>query len=217
MPSEVLQSSPEFLVSTISEIQDFSVFDSIVIGPGLGTGVRTREILSKLMSLNVPVLVDADALTELASSGFKIPQNWVLTPHMGEFSRLIHKPVDEIEFNRWQALKTFRAKSQAIVVLKGFHSQVASWEESEKIQIVESGNSALAKAGSGDVLSGLIGGFLAQGLSGTKAAALGCYIHGRAADLYVRDRGHPATLLVSELFEEIPKVFSELSAARGLI
>ncbi len=216
MPNEVLQSNPEFLVSTISEIQDFSVFDAIVIGPGLGTGIQTRDVLSKLKSLNVPVLVDADALTELAASEQAIPENWVLTPHMGEFSRLIQKPVDEIEFNRWQALKYFRARSQATVVLKGFHSQVASWKNFEKVQIVESGNSALAKAGSGDVLSGLIGGFLAQGLSSMDAAALGCYVHGRAADLYIRDRGHPATLLISELFEEIPKVFSELSAARGL-
>jgi NAD(P)H-hydrate epimerase len=217
MPNEVLRESPEFLVSTLEDIKDFSVFDAVVIGPGLGVGTKTLEVLERLSATkNLPVLVDADGLTTLAQSQFEIPNHWVLTPHMGEFSRFLEISVDEIEFNRWKALELFRKNCQSIVVLKGFHSQVSSCFEKPKIRIVDSGNSALAKAGSGDVLSGLIGGLIAQGLHSEDAAALGCYIHGRAADLYIRDRGHPATLLISELFHEIPRVFSELDAAKAL-
>lgn len=210
-PQEVLRQSPEFLCSRWDDSTDLEAFDAIVVGPGLGVNPKTQDILLKLAQTHRPVVADADALTVLANEQIRIPEHWLITPHMGEFSRFLPLTTDQIEFHRWKALEMFWEQQACAVLMKGFHSQFCRKVPDRQVSIIEAGNSALSKAGSGDVLAGLVGGFLAQGLSLRQASCLGAYVHGRAADLYIRDKGHPATLLVSELFEEIPRVFRELS------
>ena len=174
---KVLPSRPEFL---LWNQKDFSKFSSVLIGPGFGVNEKTKKLLLKLSKTQLPVVVDADAITVLSQMrNFSVPKNWILTPHAGELSRLIDRPSKEIESDRLKAAKFAQEKWGGIVVLKGFHTVIACAPVSV---IVPTGNAALGKAGSGDVLAGMIAGFLAQGLSAERAAMLGCFVHGLIAD-----------------------------------
>ncbi len=180
---------------------------AIVAGPGFGTDERAATaIRALLVGYDGNVVLDADALTlysgrvaELASSRAKL----VLTPHAGEAARLLGVSADAIEADRFTAARELAAKSKAVVVLKGAHSLIA--DAAGRVVISDVANAALATAGSGDVLSGIIGA-CACTMQPFEAACSGVYLHGAAGNLWGGTRG----LLASEIADYVPKVLASL-------
>jgi hydroxyethylthiazole kinase-like uncharacterized protein yjeF len=176
---------------------------AMVIGPGLGTGDEARGWVARALRLPVPLLIDADALNliardaALASDVVTRAAPTVLTPHPAEAARLAGTTVEAIQSDRLGAALSLSAAKNAAVVLKGAGSIVAYPDG--RFAINSSGNSALASAGTGDVLSGMIGALLAQGVSLDAALALSVCLHGAAADTLVAEGVGPLGLTASEL------------------
>ena len=199
----IWKNHPDFILLPRS-FRKFSDFSSIAIGPGFGLGADSLRILRALLkAAPKKVIVDADALTLIAKHNIsELPSTWVLTPHEGELARLLKTSAQKIRANR----KFFAIKAQkkfgCVILLKGAGTLIAS---GKKVAHVKAGNSALAKAGTGDVLSGLIAGLLAQGLSAEDAAFVAATIHGSAADQWIKRKDH-LSLMASDLLELIPKI-----------
>jgi hydroxyethylthiazole kinase-like uncharacterized protein yjeF len=156
-----------------------------VAGPGMGTDDGAAELLEAVLATDVPVLVDADGLTLLAQRRELLRRSppTLLTPHAGELSRLTGADRADIEARRLQYVRQAAADLGATVLLKGSTTVIAAPEASEPVMANPTGTSWLATAGSGDVLSGLAGSLLAQGLEPQRAAAAAAYLHGVAARL----------------------------------
>lgn len=175
--------------------------DAWAIGPGMGQSAGVQELLISLYeSLAAPLVVDADGLNVLAGNApFPRPpasgEQRILTPHLGEFRRLTGTGVDEIELDRVQAAARFARSSGAIVVLKGPGTVVT---DGQTVYVNSTGNSGMATGGSGDVLTGVITGLLAQGMPAFDAAALGVHLHGLAGDLAAEELSRPG-LIASDL------------------
>jgi NAD(P)H-hydrate epimerase len=181
------------------------------VGPGLGVGPETAEVIGRLKTMNLKrVVLDADAITVAAREKlYPFPPEWILTPHAGELSRLSGASAKDIERDRYRYAIEGARLCGCIVVLKGFRTIVSDGHVSS---VVLSGNAALAKAGSGDVLTGLILGLLAQGLSSFRAAELAAFIHGSIADEWVREGKDPLSLQASDLAERLPWILARLRA-----
>ena len=164
---------------------------AVVIGPGLGQGEEAKEILRQtLISAEVPVLIDADGLNLVAKdlSLLHLAENVkILTPHPGEMARLCGTNAAEIENNRLEYARMFASEQNVWVVLKGTKTLIAS--PSGEIWFNTVASPALSAAGSGDVLSGIIGALLAQGYSAEEACLLGVNIHGRAGRVVEKNIG----------------------------
>lgn len=181
----------------------------VVVGPGLGTSDMSKEIVKYILeNCNKTMVLDADAINILADvAGQYISglENVILTPHLKEMSRLIKCDVREIQDNMYNPRKlalqidSFLDKANNVLVLKDATSLVLN---NKKIYVNTSGNNGLATGGSGDVLSGIIAGLLAQGLNNIEAASLGVFIHGMAAESYV-NKSNCYSLNASDLLEEI--------------
>jgi ADP-dependent NAD(P)H-hydrate dehydratase len=180
----------------------------LAVGPGMGTGDEERQAIDSILKLSRPVVLDADGLNNLAALGDRVgaaDSPLVLTPHPGEYRRLASAaglefdPTDASQ--RPLAAAALAQRYNAIVVLKG-HRTIVS--DGSRNFINTTGNAALAAAGSGDILTGLIAGFIAQEMTAMDAGVLGVYIHGLAADLWAREFG-PAGLLARELAGLIPQ------------
>lgn len=189
-----IQRHPDFLIRDLKEKLNWSDYDSIAIGPGLGVNRRTELLLRSLLRAKVKsVVVDADALTVIARKKiFPLPSTWILTPHRGEMDRLVGKD-GTIE----QAYK----KYQCHILLKGPKTLLL---DGKTKWVVASGTRALAKAGTGDVLTGMIAGLMAQGLSSFEAMKLGAFLHGTASQLWIKSRRDYLSLLASDLVDLIP-------------
>lgn len=157
----------------------------IVVGPGLGVSDWSKSLLELALREKVPLLLDADALNLLSSMQVR-RDNWVLTPHPGEAARLLHIENHDIQQDRFAAVKQLVTEYGGIAVLKGARTCVSDGAQCE---VSLSGNPGMATAGLGDILSGVIGGLMAQGLSGWEAATLGVLLHGVAGDLAVAADG----------------------------
>jgi NAD(P)H-hydrate epimerase len=188
-------------------------FDAMVIGPGLGshpaTLRRARELIG---SLAIPAVVDADGLNALADAARwwqRLRSRLVLTPHPGEFSRLRGTafPPSDDDAARAEAVVAAAARWSQVVVLKGAHTVVAD----PGGQVLASGvaTPALATAGSGDVLAGAIGAFLAAGSAPFEAAACGVAVHG-AAGLLAADRIGPAGTMARDIASLLPETIRQL-------
>jgi len=155
---------------------------TLVLGPGLGRGEWSRLLAREALKLAVPTVIDADALNLLADGELQLPANpnFVLTPHPGEAARLLACSVADVQADRFAAVRTLSEKYSAVAVLKGSGTLIAA---NGACWVNGSGNAAMASGGMGDVLAGLIGALLAQGMSPSDAAVLGVYLHGHAADL----------------------------------
>ena len=199
---------PEVLTKKISDEDLFSNKTAVVIGPGLGVHTETKNLLLELKKKNLPVLVDADAFTICVQENlFPLPSNWVVTPHSGELARLFGIKGEDIDQNRlFFAQKAFQ-KIGALVLLKGLHSVLV---DQEKCFIIPTGNSALAKAGTGDVLSGFIGALMARSLSTFTATAVGSFIHGKLADEWIESGRDGDTLMAQDLKDLLPFVLTKL-------
>lgn len=181
-----------------------SANDVLAIGPGLGRSPDTMAAVRDIIQLaERPLVIDADALYALAGHTEILADASVLaivTPHPGEMARLTGLSVNEIHENRIAAARQAAEQWGSIIVLKGAHSIVA-FPDGE-IFINLTGNAALATGGTGDVLTGIIAGLIAQGLSSHDAAVAGVYLHGLAGDIAAG--GHEAGMLAGDLLAAIP-------------
>ncbi|MCS7183478.1 MAG: NAD(P)H-hydrate dehydratase [Thermoanaerobaculum sp.] len=164
---------------------------AVAVGPGLGLGEGPKRLLDSILQVwDGPLLLDADALTLLAGQLSRLRDRrapTVLTPHPGELARLLGITTAEVQEDRPGWAQKAAELSGATVLLKGFHTLVAT--PGEPLWINPTGTPGLASGGAGDVLTGVVGALLAQGVEGRRAAALGAYLHGRAAELAGRRFG----------------------------
>ena len=170
--------------------------DAVLIGPGLGQDGWARNVLRQVLASNRPLVVDADALN-LVAEGPAPKAKMIMTPHPKEAARLLGQT--KVESNRLQVLEALERRYQAVIVLKGAETLVASERD---ISINVWANPGMATGGMGDVLGGVIGALLAQGLPRYQAACLGVAHHSRAGLLAVERVGEVA-LLASDVTAEI--------------
>ena len=185
--------------------------DVIAVGPGCGVNAEISELIKRLLNeSDVPLVIDADGINALSKSlhwleNKKCPV--VLTPHVGEMSRLTGLTAEEINADPIGTAIRFSKQWKTVTVLKGARTVVATPEGEVFVNI--NGNSGMATAGSGDVLTGVITSMIAQGLDPVGAAVLGVYLHGRAGDLMVAQRGEHG-LLAGDLVFGLTKAIREL-------
>lgn len=188
---------------------------AVVLGPGLGTQPNVAHAALQLLnSLSVPAVVDADGIHILAAdpigaAGIKAPL--ILTPHPGEMAVFVKKSVQEVQADRVGISREAAQRHQAVMVLKGAHTVVASPDG--RVFVNPTGNAGMSTAGMGDVLAGMIGGLLAQGVQPLEAALLGVYLHGAAGDRMARIQGE-AGLIASDVIAEIPHLWMEWSVEK---
>lgn len=216
---EILQTLlPEAIITTYEEYNKeellslFTWADSVCIGSGLGMSRLSEKILKTVIEyVKVPCLIDADGLNLLAENKNYLNQmaerRFVITPHMKEMSRLTGTPVEELKADRIQILKDFISRYRITCVLKDSRTLIASEEKGIRMNLT--GNSAMAKAGSGDVLAGVISGWMVQGKEAEDAAELGTYIHGLSGDLAKFEKG-VYSVMARDLIEYISKALMKL-------
>ena len=165
-------------------------FSALLAGPGWGLGRERAGWLERLLDLGLPGVLDADGLTVLSGlgGGRRLGGRWVLTPHPGEFARLAGCEVDEVLADPLPRLLALASGLEAVIVLKGHCTYVASPEG--RYWVLDGGNPALATGGSGDVLAGIIAGLTAGGLAPLAAARLGVLLHSEAGEAAYRERGY---------------------------
>ena len=196
--------------------EELNTASAAVIGPGLGTDESSTAFLRALLltepAVHTPVVVDADALNILASIyGWPamLATTSVLTPHPGEMGRLLGRPAHEVQQDRKGAAMASAEQWGQVVVLKGAHTVIAAPDG--RIALSPFANPALATAGSGDVLAGIIGGLLAQGMERYEAAVAGVYLHGAAAERWRAANGSGG-MLASDLLALLPRVTEDTRA-----
>lgn len=195
----------------ISEFVDFN-FTSIVAGPGFGTS-RSRLLKRIVKYAPCPLVLDADALNIIAND-LEVLSNCnkeavVMTPHPAEMGRLLNISTNEVQKDRFKAIKTAVDKFGVTFVLKGHKTLIFG----PGIELIENptGNPALSKAGSGDVLSGMIAGYLAQGLSIVDASTLAVYLHGFCADFLVNKKGYSElSVMPTDIIDCCSTIINEL-------
>ena len=196
----------EFYLSSIS----YTIKPSaIALGMGMGHHEETKQALYTFLQTNkFPLVIDADALNILSENNDWLKyliSDTILTPHPGELSRLIGSWDDD--FEKIERTKEFARKYDVMVVIKGAHSVII---DSNSVYVNSSGTPALATAGSGDVLAGIIAGLLAQGFEPLAATQLGVYVHGMTANITLGDINSRA-FIASDIIENIGKVYNSLS------
>jgi len=193
--------------------------DACVVGPGWGLQEDNLEFLGALLNRipeNLPILVDADGLKHISRIDLwweKLPKNSILTPHPGEMAILTGLSIDEIQSNRWLVAEKYAKHWQTILVLKGAVTVIGTPQGELFVNPVA--DPSLATAGSGDVLSGLIGGLMAQGLSPSKAAITGTWLHAQAGLNARLSLGTDVSVMATDILQGMGSAFK--SAANFLI
>ena len=182
---------PELMTFAVNSPSDLTTFlldkTATAIGPGIGISKETNDLFQDVVTqFKGPLVIDADGLNLLAKKETQLLErkksSTILTPHPGEMARLMNTDTASVQKDRVTMAKRLSAKTGAIVVLKGYRTIVA--HPDEKAWIVPTGGQALASAGTGDVLTGIITGFLAQGLKPVEAALAGVYLHGLTSNIF---------------------------------
>jgi NAD(P)H-hydrate epimerase len=183
----------------------------LAIGPGLGQSADTVKFTTGLLSATkIPAVIDADALNILAAKPVLLAKlakgrTLVLTPHPGEMARLAAIPIAEVQANRLEVARTFAQRNGVTLVLKGARTLIA--HPDGRVAVNTTGNPAMAKGGSGDLLTGLVAGLLAQyPASAAQAVEAAVYLHGLAADVAVRDADQH-TLLATDSLAKFSRAF----------
>ena len=186
--------------------------NSFAIGPGLSQNKETAKLVRSLVAkLDGPIVLDADGINAFcgrASELKKARGALILTPHPGELSRLTGKGVGEIQKNRKDIACEVAGKYNIVLVLKGRDTVVAGPDG--KLYVNKTGNPGMASGGVGDILTGIIAAFLAQGVLEFNAAALGVYFHGLAGDRALKDKG-PLGLIATDLLDKLPEILKVLA------
>jgi len=191
---------------------------TLAMGPGLSLNGETTRLVQQLVrKCPLPAVIDADALTALAGKTEilrKSEKELILTPHPGEMARLSGSSVEEVQKNRIEVARSFAEEYGVILILKGNRSLVAG--AGGEVFINPTGNPGMASGGMGDVLTGMIAGFRAQGFSALEAAKLGVYLHGLTGD-YAAFRKGGRGITAMDLVELAPTVLNALASGRGKI
>lgn len=186
--------------------------NSVAIGPGLGKNISTIKLVRKIISTShKPLVIDADGVNAIAEELLvlrKAKAPLILTPHPGEMARLLHVSPKSVQNDRWRITRELSEKYGITIVLKGANSVIA--ESGKKIYINSSGNPGMASGGMGDVLTGVIAGFLAQGYNPIDSTRLGVYIHGAAGDLVAEEKGMYG-MLAWDLAEMLPYIINRIN------
>lgn len=204
---------PEIMVRTHEGLRQIPQLGCVVLGPGMGLSGAALETLGFWLTQAVPLLLDADALNLIASNEFlrsavrDRSAETIITPHPVEAARLWGQAV--VHPQRQTCALALAKQLNAICVLKGSHSLVV--HPDGRCYTNPTGNAGLASAGTGDVLSGIIGSLIAQGMSGFDAACAGVYVHGAAADALVARGTGPIGLTASEVALEVRDTLNALS------
>jgi NAD(P)H-hydrate epimerase len=184
--------------------------DSIAFGPGIGTGNREEDLLNQVIhNSRCPIVIDADGITLLGKNKAlftNLHGRAIITPHPGEMARFLGRTVEEVEANRIEIAKEVASNYGIIVLLKGYNTVISNGKE---VYINPTGNSKMASGGMGDALTGVINGFLSQGINIEEAALLGAYVHGRIGDrLGENSYIVNARDIINELPKEINNIYS---------
>ena len=218
----IMQTSlPEAIVAIdrntdyLTDLPDLSKFNVIGIGPGIGKESETKDVLEMLLdsSEGKPLVIDADALNIMAENSellHHLPEGTIITPHPKEFDRLTG--TSESSYERMQKARSMAAEQKICVVLKGSYTAVCT--PSGKVFFNTSGNPGMATAGSGDVLTGIILGLLAQGYRTEEAAVIGVYLHGVAGDLAAANLSEES-MIAGDIVQMLGKAFKASGEGRG--
>jgi NAD(P)H-hydrate epimerase len=206
-PEVIFRQRSEFTLKSLDK--KMGPKDVFVVGPGLGVNKDTADLVRELKKRRVEnVILDADALTVCAQENlFPVPASWIVTPHAGELARILGTSTKVLSQDRFQAAQQAAQKCGCVALFKGFRTVVSDGTRSI---VILSGNAALGKAGSGDVLAGFIGALRAQGLGPVAAACCAAYLHGRLADDWLRSGQDVLSLLPSDLSERVPRLLHEI-------
>ncbi|MGH7792290.1 MAG: NAD(P)H-hydrate dehydratase, partial [Thermodesulfobacteriota bacterium] len=184
---------------------------ALAIGPGISTSKETADFLYEIIRKStLPVVLDADALTLIAQNLDLLKETRVpiiLTPHPGEMARLIGKASDEVQKARVGVARDFSTMYNSYTVLKGARTVISTPDG--RVFINPTGNPGMASGGMGDVLSGVIGGFLAQGYNPADSCVLGVFAHGLAGDLAAEKKGE-AGIIAGDLADLIPEALKRI-------
>ncbi len=212
---EILQSAvPEAMLNVdedekeISGIKGIGMFNVIGIGPGIGTAKATQNAVKLLIQSKTPMVLDADALNILAENKTWLaflPKGCIFTPHPGEFARLAGKT--STGYDAYTLQREFAIKNSVYLVLKGAHTSIATPDG--EVYFNSTGNPGMATGGSGDTLTGIITGLLAQSYSAKQAAILGVYLHGLAGDIGAFEMGENS-LIAEDITNCLGKAFKEI-------
>ncbi len=185
--------------------------NALAIGPGITTEPDTTDFFKNLITnCKIPIVADADAINIIADNlsllkKIKVPI--ILTPHPGEMARLCRITSKEVQENRIDVTKTFAKKYKCYLVLKGAKSIIATPDGN--IYINPTGNPGMATGGMGDVLTGMIGGLLAQGYTPLESCILGTFLHGYTGDLAAKEKGFIG-IIATDLINKIPHSLTSL-------
>jgi len=223
LETRILEAMTHPLAETKAGILDETALETIMglmaeknclaIGPGIGTAPETKRLIQKiLLASQIAIVIDADGLNCIADNPqilrkLEIPV--VLTPHPGEMARLINSTTQTVQQDRIGCARTFARQFGVHLVLKGARTVIA--EPDGKIFINPTGNPGMASGGMGDVLTGIIAGFIAQGYAPGDAARAGVYLHGSAGDTLADEYG-PYGFLAGDVMNQIPRQIKKLTA-----
>ena len=178
---------------------------AVIIGPGLGTFKETQSLILKLIkTLDLPVVLDADGLTALATQPKILPtanRSLILTPHPGEMAKLIQSTSKEVQEDRIGISRNFSQSRQVHLILKGYRTLITT--PKGEVFINPTGNPGMASGGTGDVLTGMIGGLICQGFEILPSLQIAVYLHGLAGDEVASERGEKS-LVATDIIEKIP-------------
>ena len=202
----VIDKNPDY----ITGLRDISKYSAIGIGPGIGKSDGAREVLEKMLNnaKGKPLVIDADALNIIAENSellHNLPEGTVITPHTGEFDRLAGTSANAYE--RIQKARSIASEQKICVILKGAYTAVCT--PTGKVFFNTSGNPGMATAGSGDVLTGIILGLLAQGYQTEEASVIGVYLHGIAGNLAAANLSEES-MIAGDMIQMLGKAFKQM-------
>jgi len=207
VPEALFESDKE--ENFISELKNLEKYNTLAIGPGIGTQEKTANFLFQILpSIKQSMVLDADALNIMSRKKElleKLSHNTLLTPHPKEFERLFG--ADKNSYDRLLKMQQLAKNLHLVIILKGAYTRIAFPDGS--IYFNSTGNPGMATGGTGDVLTGILAGLLAQNLSPEKAALLGVYLHGLAGDLALRHQSMES-LTAGDVIENLGSAFQSL-------
>ncbi|MCC8381825.1 NAD(P)H-hydrate dehydratase [Xenorhabdus sp. PB30.3] len=211
---QLIDTVPELILNKASQLFEGELPSAWVIGCGLGTSTEAVSFIQKMIKhihQGEKVLIDADGLNILAkfTGEIELSDKTVITPHVKEASRLLQTDSQSIQSDRLGSAQALSTRYGCWVVLKGHRTVIAAPDG--RTWVNETGNSGLATAGSGDVLSGIIGSLLAQSIPFEEAVRAGVWLHGKAADMLVADGIGPIGLTAHEIIDYVRKIRNQIT------